>query len=439
MPKCENFLLNFLNQHTEFKSVLFFDSGISHDEMMLFRKETIQKINFNNECKNNTKYDIGIFKNVSANIIIDTVSSFKLSTVLVFVSSMDDYIAVWEILREKVSKIYSVFEENSNRNIVSEWEPSENNIELSVIFPVYNVANYIEKCIETTTAWKAPYVEFLFVDDGSTDNSAEIIKKYAEQDHRIKYYKKENGGCASARQFGLDRVSSRYVGFIDPDDFVDETMFKKLLSKALFADLDIVWCGFNDFYNSTGTFEKAVDLDLKLFEEPCFDKPTIISLIGFRRIAIWRGIYRMKMLKENGIGFNTSLRRFDDLPFKVQTFAVCNSCASINEHLYFYRLERPGQDVVANDERLYVHFDIFSFLDEFFLKFNNSLMNRFYQLVKFDTHLWGYTKIKDELKETYRLKAKEDLLKLVDKRSIEDILLEFYGKTRRKMAKRLIK
>ena len=80
--------------------------------------------------------------------------------------------------------------------------------------------------------------------DGSKDASADIIRKYARNDKRILLIEKENGGCASARQMGLERVRGRYVGFIDPDDFIEINMFHKLLRKAMEGNFDISLCGY---------------------------------------------------------------------------------------------------------------------------------------------------------------------------------------------------
>lgn len=145
-------------------------------------------------------------------------------------------------------------------------------IELSVIFPVYNVAPYIEKCLKSVTAWKADYVEFIFVSDGSKDESVAIIKRWMEQDARIRLIEKENGGCASARQAGLENASGRYIGFIDPDDFVDENMYRKLLKVALCGNFDISLCGYNEYYENTGKVKPAEDSLWYPYLDGCYDE-----------------------------------------------------------------------------------------------------------------------------------------------------------------------
>ena len=134
------------------------------------------------------------------------------------------------------------------------------------------------------------------------------------------------------------------------------------------------------------------------------------------------------MLVKNNIKFHAELRRFDDLPFKVEVYSKANSVACVNEHLYYYRLGRAGQDVSANDERLYVHFDIFRILDEFFkVKPSSNQLKRYYQ-VKVQTHYWAVTIIKDELKPEYKDKAAKDLGIENSKSSWKKILGKYYRK-----------
>lgn len=338
--------------------------------------------------------------------------------------------ALWEHLRTKVERIYLATEFNEAKNEVLEWEKDPNSdIELSVIFPVYNVAKYLDKCFESVTAWKAPYVEFLFVNDGSPDNSAEIIKEWSKKDPRVKLLDKPNGGCASARQWGLDRSNGRYIGLIDPDDFIEPTMFKKLLSRAMVGSYDIAYAGYNEFYEDTQTYKNVLDAIYPVYVNGTSDVNVIDDLIAIQRVAIWRGIYKKELLINNNIGFHTELRRFDDLPFKVETFARAKSVVCVPEHLYYYRLGREGQDVSANDERLYVHFDIFNILDKFFegsFRSHNQKM-RYYQ-AKVNTHYWGITTIKPELRKDYLKEASKQLGIKNSKKAFTKLIKKYFAK-----------
>lgn len=315
-----------------------------------------------------------------------------------------------EVLNEKKADKSDISECAEGRIEVLNWEKNDqSDIELSVIFPMYNIAAYLPKCIESVTAWKAKYVEYLFVDDGSPDNCAEIVEAYAAKDSRIKLLRKKNGGCASARQYGLDRAKGRYVAFIDPDDYIDESMHRKLLSRALTGSYEISYCGYKELYESTGTVQEIDDVLGKPYCEGTSDPKEIDKLIAFRRIAIWRGIYLKDLIDRNGIHFYEDLRRFDDLPFKVETFASAKSVVAIPEYLYYYRMARPGQDVAADDERLYVHFAIFEYLDRFLAKKKNPDQLDFLQIVKLHTHQWALEKMKPEFVAEYCKRARNDV------------------------------
>lgn len=100
---------------------------------------------------------------------------------------------------------------------------------VSVIIPVYNLAEYLSKCIESVLAQTYTDFEIIAVDDGSSDNSADILKKYAEEDKRVKPVFKSNGGVSSARNAGLDRAEGEYVFFLDGDDWIEEYTLERLM------------------------------------------------------------------------------------------------------------------------------------------------------------------------------------------------------------------
>ena len=318
---------------------------------------------------------------------------------------------IWEAYREHTSCIQIKTLRNDLDPQVLLWKKQEDNdIELSVIFPMYNVAAYLDQCIESVTAWKAPYVEFLFVNDGSPDHSREIVLEWAKRDPRVKLLDKPNGGCASARQFGLEKARGNYIGFIDPDDFIDESMFRKLLRAAMTGSYDVSYCGYNEYYENTGETKRVEDALGCPYRNGTSDLYKIHELLLYCRVAIWRGIYKAEMLRKNRIHFYTDLRRFDDLPFKFETFAAAKSVIAVPEYLYYYRLARPGQDVSADDERLYVHFDIFSHLNDMICAGGDARLIDYLQMCKIQTHIYALSKIRPEFKKTYIARAKADLL-----------------------------
>ncbi|MDY3959848.1 glycosyltransferase [Romboutsia timonensis] len=323
-----------------------------------------------------------------------------------------DYYDVWSKFRNFSTGIFlEVIMPNGKIERV-EWEPSDSNIEISVIFPVYNVEKYLDKCIETVTEWNADYIEFIFVNDGSPDNSAQKLKKISEVDSRIKVIDKENGGCASARKLGLENAKGKYVGFIDPDDFIEPDMFKQLHKRALLGSYQVCYSGYNEYYENTKNIKRVTNDAIHWpYTEGVRDEREIKKLIMCLRVAIWRGIYLKSMLDENNITFNENLKRFDDLPFKIEVFSKAKSVVAVPEYLYYYRLERPGQDVSCSDERLYVHFDIFDYIDDKKEILQDSITRDYIQMSKLQTHLYAIQKIDNKYFKTYVKKMKKDMRK----------------------------
>ncbi len=442
MPK--HYSINYLSYHSEIKKAVF---CIGHIDTYHILHDILSNTNFkevyvlvHDELASATFSSIGKYQIIGIDYdrlmdldlsaedtsvicldLIDPTFYKELSTKKIHEIILDfnwlgiESFEIWEQLRKSADHILIAKLKSQSDYKVLDWHKSESDIELSLIFPVYNVGKYIQECIDSVTAWDAPYVEFLFVNDGSPDNSEQIIAEASKKDNRIKLLNKANGGCASARQFGLERAKGKYVGFVDPDDFVDETMFKKLFTAALEHSSDIAYCGYNEFYNDTKKYKPVKDLIFAPYFNGTEIRSQIDQLIPFMRIGIWRCIFSKELLDRNNIGFYTDLRRFDDLPFKVITLLKARHVVSVPEYLYYYRLDRAGQDIKADDEKLYVHFDIFKHLDSWFENNCSDRQLDYYHIIKLDTHLWALSKIQKRLYKDYASKAKADLLTLCDK------------------------
>lgn len=113
---------------------------------------------------------------------------------------------------------------------------------ISVIVPIYNIAQYLQRCLDSILRQTYRELEIILVDDGSTDESGTICDTYAEKDERIKVVHKENGGVSSARNMGLDIATGEYIGFVDGDDLLDEKLFEVLMKNAERNQCDISCC-----------------------------------------------------------------------------------------------------------------------------------------------------------------------------------------------------
>lgn len=153
---------------------------------------------------------------------------------------------------------------------------------VSIVVPVYNVEEYLNRCVDSIRTQTINEIEIILVDDGSTDQSGKICDDLAQQDHRILVIHKQNGGLTSAWKAGVLKASGKYIGFVDSDDWVDADMFETLLTKAKETDSDVTICGLIYEFEDGITKKKTESskLEGKLYERPNIEKeifPTLLS------------------------------------------------------------------------------------------------------------------------------------------------------------------
>ena len=163
---------------------------------------------------------------------------------------------------------------------------------ISVIVPVYNIEEYIERCIKSIINQTYSKLEIILVDDGSTDGSGVICDNYAEHDDRIIVIHKENGGLSSARNAGLEIARGEYIGFVDGDDYINESMYETLLDHIKKENGDMVICGFKEVKEGSNSSE-----DNKLSEEKVTiitgeERYRLITEFDTENIVAWNKLYR---------------------------------------------------------------------------------------------------------------------------------------------------
>ena len=114
---------------------------------------------------------------------------------------------------------------------------------VSVIIPTYNSDKYLKKCIESILLQTYKNIEIIIINDGSTDKTDDIVKKY--EDERIKYYKNKNQGIGKSRNYGIKQSTGEYIMFVDSDDYIDESAVEEMIKKITDSNLDMLVC---DFY-----------------------------------------------------------------------------------------------------------------------------------------------------------------------------------------------
>lgn len=203
---------------------------------------------------------------------------------------------------------------------------------LSVIVPVYNVENYLEKCINSILNQTFSDFELLLIDDGSTDNSGKMCDEFALKDERIKVFHQSNGGQSVARNKGIDYSSSKYISFIDSDDWLDKDMYSRMMVPILNGkDFDIIVCG-HRVLTEVGEIEEVVVF------------PETISISGVEATNLiledeklpsfpWNKIYKKELFKN--IRFPLE-RVYEDTATIYKVFHLSKKVCIINSICYNY-------------------------------------------------------------------------------------------------------
>lgn len=276
---------------------------------------------------------------------------------------------------------------------------------VTVILPIYNVSQYLHECLDSVTRQTLKELEIVCVDDGSTDNSLEIIREYAAKDDRIVIITGPNGGYGKAMNKGLDCATGEYVGIVEPDDYVSLTMFEDLYQVAKINDLDMVKADFYRFgRNETGDMDmKYVLLDSSKTRygellHPDQD-PTLIKFV----MNTWSGIYRKAMLDEYHIRHNeTPGASFQDNGFFFQTTIRARRAMIVNKPYYRNRRDNPNSSV-NNKEKVYCVNVEYDFIRDILMK-DLEIWNRFkhmYSWKKFHNYLFTINRIAVEYRKEY--------------------------------------
>lgn len=283
---------------------------------------------------------------------------------------------------------------------------------VSVILPIYNVSQYLRECLDSVVRQTLKELEIICVNDGSTDNSLEIIEEYAAKDERIVIITGPNGGYGKAMNKGLDRATGEYVGIVEPDDYVSLTMFEDLYRIALENQLDMVKADFYRFErNEHGDMDmRYVYLDntkqrygelLHPYQDP--------SIIRFT-MNTWSGIYRRTMLEEYHIRHNeTPGASYQDNGFFFQTM-VHSKCAMIVNYPYYRNRQNNPNSSVNSREKVYCSNIEYAFIRNLLMQ-DKDIWERFkyiYAWKMFHNYLFTIDRIGEEFRVEYVTKISRE-------------------------------
>lgn len=221
---------------------------------------------------------------------------------------------------------------------------------ISVIIPVYNVAGYLNQCLETVCAQTYHNLEIILVDDGSTDNSGFLCDEWAEKDPRIKVIHKSNGGVSSARNEGLKAATGQLIGFVDSDDWLEPEMYEELFNSLQDSGAEVSMCGYVDY--PYGTLDEPVNKGTQP-HRPCGFEDAIIHIYARNGYftSLWNKLFRAYLVVSNGeyLPFDTDISVGEDELWLASVIKKSNKNSFVPKALYHYRVRSNS---VTNFQRV---------------------------------------------------------------------------------------
>lgn len=224
---------------------------------------------------------------------------------------------------------------------------------LSIIIPVYNGAGYLKETIEHILASEYKDFEIVIVNDGSTDNSADIARKMQMLDKRIVLYSKANEGVISSRNYGVEKASGEYICFVDQDDIVKPFMYARLLNAIEENNSDMAICSSGRYIDGKESgydiLSDGVYRGLKIREELLF--PILFNGFdvsvnygrGNHYPSIWTCVFKRSFWDACGLRFRAYINFEDDLLVKVEALSKASCVSTVSDIGYLWRVNLESE------------------------------------------------------------------------------------------------
>lgn len=311
---------------------------------------------------------------------------------------------------------------------------------VSVIVPVYNTGRYLRQCLQSLKEQSLQAIEIICVNDGSTDNSREIIEQFVREDYRFKAIHKINTGYGHTINSGIRIAQSPYIGIVESDDFVEPNMFQRLYDVAVNNSVEIVKANYNLYtenYSTSVIFEEMLD---SFPYEQVFPLRDKYRFFGIHHPSVWSALYKKSFLEYNDIWFlETPGASYQDISF---TFKICINA----ERAYFVRDAVLNYRVDNIDSSVYNPQKIFCVCDELheierYIRtraeagiIDNNWQDDLFRIaawVKYRKYIWNYSRLSipyqyaflinviEELREIKRIGYHSDVWEVEEKEMLE--------------------
>lgn len=226
---------------------------------------------------------------------------------------------------------------------------------ISVIVPVYNVSQYLRKCIDSILEQDYKNFEIILINDGSTDDSGKICDEYAGKYKNINVYHQKNGGISSARNLGVSKVTGKYIAFVDSDDFIMKDFLSSMYSNLKNNNVDISCCGSYCYFNENKiTNPNYINVNRKYSKD---EAQKHLNIIGYFNCGVWNKLYKREVF--DGVIFPVGKKSEDMYVMHKLINTAINGLYYSSEPKYFYR-QREGS--ITNTSN--INYDVIDAIEE---------------------------------------------------------------------------
>lgn len=275
---------------------------------------------------------------------------------------------------------------------------------LSVVVPIYNVDKYLKECITSIQTQNFQDIEIICVNDGSKDNSLEILREFESNDPRIIIIDKANTGYGDSMNIGMSASNGKFLAIVEPDDFILPGMFKTLLNAIESHSLDLVKSDFYRFMSSDNAGYKRTYNQLSrfynLYNRPIF--PEKEQKVFLCAMNTWSGIYNIDFLRKNNILHNTTPgASFQDNGFWFNGFACAKRIMFLDRAFYMNRRDNPNSSV-KDRKKIFCMNEEYKFIKKFLI--DTDKFDTFFDIYlhrKWANYFFTIKRLSPSLRKTY--------------------------------------
>ena len=253
---------------------------------------------------------------------------------------------------------------------------------ISVIVPIYNSEQYLERCIESILKQTYSNIEIILVDDGSTDNSPSICDQYQKKDSRIKIIHKGNSGAASSRNVGIEIARGDFISFVDSDDYIELNMYEEMMNINKKYECDIVMCDcLKESKTSSEIFTHSIRpgyYDKEMLRIEYFSKLLMTNSVDYpATISNCLCLFKKSLIEKNNLRYKEGMRFSEDLLFGSQAMYFAGSFYYMkNQSFYHYVMNNNSVTHTYYENKWVLMKQLYSYIKEFFSNVSDYDFNK---------------------------------------------------------------